>query len=98
MEAEPLTVSPHIVALVRRMAGGSLKLLRTSSQAPEAVERGGGYLYSTHPDGRSVGPKLGRFLIDAGFVVSRGDDLFSATLGGGAAFCARRPSPGLPGA
>lgn len=91
-------INSRTATVLRRISSRDLRLMRTASQSPEAVERGGGYVYSTHPDGKAVTATVGRFLIAAGFVVSDGDDLFFTTIGGGAAFRARRSTPCLSGA
>ncbi|TRL39843.1 hypothetical protein [Rhizobium straminoryzae] len=75
-------IGKRAAAVLERMRRKGVLLMRQSSQAPEAVN-GGGYLYTTHPDGRAVAPSAGRMLIAAGLVVSRRDDLFSELDGGG---------------
>lgn len=57
-----------------RLRGGVL-LLRTSSKTEEAVERGGGFLYSIEPGGRKFPTASGRLLIEGGFLTPRGDGL-----------------------
>ncbi len=71
------TKLPHYA----RKALGRIKsgkvLVRTSSDTDEAITKGGGYLYSTHPDGKKFPPGSGRMLIDGGYVEPNGDGLFA---------------------
>lgn len=57
-----------------RLTPGSV-LCRTVSGTEEAVERGGGYLYTTEPGGRKFPTASGRELIDAGLLSPRHDGL-----------------------
>ncbi|PWL17414.1 hypothetical protein DKP76_11590 [Falsochrobactrum shanghaiense] len=54
--------------------GGAI-LAREVSLTEEAI-KGGGFVYFTLPDGKSVGPASGRWLIEHGYVSPHGDDLF----------------------
>ena len=68
---------PHYAKkALARIRSGKL-LVRTSSDTDEAVTKGGGYLYSTHPDGRRFPPASAKLLIDSGLLRPSGDGLLA---------------------
>ncbi|RBO94961.1 hypothetical protein [Pseudochrobactrum asaccharolyticum] len=74
------------LALLDRMIGKSLILIRQTSETAVAVKQGG-YVYFSHPDCRAVRADVARQLIGLGILVSQKDDLFSEADGGGAKLC-----------
>lgn len=50
-------------------------LCRAVSATDEAVVKGGGFVYFTHPDNKPVPPATGRRMVLAGAVVPQGDGL-----------------------
>jgi len=59
-----------------RLQPGML-LIRTSSDSDEAVEKGGGFLYSIEPGGRKFPTASGKMLIDEGLLAPNGDGLIA---------------------
>jgi hypothetical protein len=57
-----------------RLRPGML-LIRTSSDSDEAVEKGGGFLYSIEPGGRKFPTASGKLLIEEGLLAPNGDGL-----------------------
>lgn len=68
---------PHYVKPALGLLYGGATLVRQASQSDEAIQKGGGYIYFTLPDGRAVGAVSGRWLIERGYVSPAGDDLFA---------------------
>jgi hypothetical protein len=69
---------PHYAKkALARLRDKRLTLIRTSSDTDEAVTKGGGFLYSTHPDGKRFPPASAKLLIDDGFLEPQGDGLLS---------------------
>jgi len=66
---------PHYVKPALGRLYGGATLAREVSQTDEAI-KGGGFIYFTLPDGKSVGAASGKWLIDNGYVSATGDDLF----------------------
>ncbi|TPK42281.1 MULTISPECIES: hypothetical protein [unclassified Mesorhizobium] len=67
---------PHyVLRAVARLHGG-LTLVRQASATEEAVERGDGHVYFTHPDGRQFPTASGAYCVKNGLVKPVGDDLF----------------------
>lgn len=58
-----------------RLSAGDFVLVRTSSASDEAVEKGGGFLFSTEPGGRKFPTASGKLLIEGGLVSPNGDGL-----------------------
>jgi len=76
MTANDKQEHPHYVRrAVARLAGG-LVLVRQCSQTDEAVQKGNGHLYFTHPDGRQFPTASGNYAIANGLVIPVGDGLF----------------------
>jgi len=48
-----------------------------SSDTEEALTKGGGFLYSTHPDGKKIGAASGKLLIESHLVEPNGDGLLA---------------------
>lgn len=92
-----LKIGKRVAVVLERMRRRHLMLVRQALQAPEAIERGGGYLYATYPDDRTVSPAVGKFLIDAGIVASKRDDLFGDIDGGGQVYILANPLPPIAG-
>ncbi|HCJ71008.1 MAG TPA: hypothetical protein DHW67_04230 [Agrobacterium sp.] len=90
--AEVVTLKKRYAKVLRRMIARDLRLMRQTSDTISAV-RGGGYVYSTLPDGFGVSPDIGRYLISCGFLVSLRDDLFASIDGGGQVFALKNPLP-----
>ncbi|PSM18240.1 hypothetical protein [Nitratireductor sp. StC3] len=69
------TKLPHFVkrALVRLR---DRDLIRQVSSSEEAIAKGDGHLFFTHPDGKAFGTASGLFCIGNGLVEPMGDDLF----------------------
>ena len=61
--------------VINRLNAGRL-LVRQCSSSEEAVEKGDGHLYFTHPDGKPVGTATGDFLVRNKLVEPAGDALF----------------------
>ena len=74
-------LSKHEIVLLTRIRNGQC-LVRTASQETEAAERGGGYLYATHPDGRKAPTGAAFGLISKGMLAPAGDELFQENRGG----------------
>lgn len=72
MEAQKI---PHYVKPALGLLHGGATLAREASHTEEAI-KGGGFVYFTLPDGRSVRPASGKWLIENSFVSPTGDDLF----------------------
>lgn len=69
---------PHYAEKARqRLLTSGVILCRQVRDTEEALERGGGFLYFTHPSGKSFPTKSGQLLIELGEVQPRGDGLFS---------------------
>lgn len=70
---------PHYVRpfLARIRSGATL--VSQVSQSEEAVEKGDGHIYFTHPDGRPVGTASAVYCIQNNLVVPAGDDLFGGS-------------------
>ena len=68
---------PHYAEKAKQRLLLSEELLcRTVSDTEEALERGEGFLYFTHPTGKKFPTRSGAILIATGEVTSRGDGLF----------------------
>lgn len=68
---------PHYVKRVLiRLQQADRLLVSQASTAEEAIDKGDGHLYFTHPDGRPVGTASAVFCIKNGLVLPLGDDLF----------------------
>lgn len=80
--------------ILDRMVRDRLSIMRQSADSPTAL-RGGGYLYSTHPDGRAVPPQVALLFLKAGIVLSCRDDLFGNVDGGGQVFLLSDPLPAV---
>ena len=61
----------------KRLLESGEVLCRTVSDTEEALEKGSGYLYSTHPSGKKFPTRSGALLIEVGEVTPRDDGLFS---------------------
>ncbi|KAB0539848.1 hypothetical protein HNQ68_003372 [Pseudochrobactrum saccharolyticum] len=70
---------PHYAkpVLSRLRQGGAL--VRQSSTSEEATAKGNGYIYFTHPDGKTVGAASALWLIANEIVQPAGDDLFGGS-------------------
>lgn len=67
---------PHyVVKTLSRLSDGTV-LVKQMSQSEEALAKGDGGIYFTHPDGRPVGAATARYMIDNGLVEPLGDGLF----------------------
>lgn len=79
MTAEELMTHPHYVRrAVARLYGG-LTLVRQASATDEALQKGDGHLYFTHPDGRAFPTASGAYAIKNRLVEPLGDDLFGGS-------------------
>ncbi|MCP4410744.1 MAG: hypothetical protein GY927_19800 [bacterium] len=68
---------PHwAIKAKKRLAASGELLCRQVSDCEEALERGDGYLYFTHPSGKKFPTKSAALLIEVGEVSSKGDGLF----------------------
>lgn len=72
---EQLKIPHYVERALNRLQNGRL-LVSQASCAEEAIEKGDGHLYFTHPDGKPVGSASAVFLIRNGLVKPLGDDLF----------------------
>ena len=75
---EELKMPRFIKPVLSRLESGAT-LVREHSQETRAVEKGGGYVYFTLPDCRTVPVIVGRWLIDSGLLQPAGDDLFGGS-------------------
>jgi hypothetical protein len=73
--SEQLRIPHYVERVLTRLQQGKL-LVSQASAAEEAIEKGDGHLYFTHPDGRPVGSASAVFCIRNGLVKPLGDDLF----------------------
>lgn len=76
--SEEVKLPRYTKPVLSRLEGGAV-LVREHSQEARAVQKGGGYVYFTLPDCRTVPVIVGRWLIDNGFVSPSGDDLFGGS-------------------
>ncbi|MFK4826029.1 hypothetical protein ACI0FM_14755 [Paenochrobactrum sp. BZR 588] len=75
---QELKMPRYTKPVLSRLEGGAT-LVRENSQDVRAVEKGGGYVYFTLPDCRTVPVIVGRFLVENGLVSPLGDDLFGGS-------------------
>lgn len=67
---------PHyVVKALKRLETGAL-LISQVSASDEAIERGDGHVFFTHPDGRGFGTASANYAIKNGLVEPIGDGLF----------------------
>src|SRR5690606_40527374 len=67
---------PHYVATALKRLESGRVLVRQASATEEAIDRGDGHLFFTHPDGRPFPTVSGLFCIAHGLVTPVGDALF----------------------
>ncbi len=68
---------PHyVLRAMKRLSAGQV-LVRQTSQADEAVIKGDGHLYFTHPDGKPFGTASAVYCIKNHLVEPVGDGLFA---------------------
>lgn len=67
---------PHYVRKLMERLRGDTVLVRQVSSSEEAIEKGDGHVFFTHPDGRIAGTASADFLIKQGLVEPAGDALF----------------------
>lgn len=67
---------PHYVRKLMGRLSGETVLVRQVSSSEEAIEKGDGHIFFTHPDGRVAGTASADFLIKNGLVEPAGDALF----------------------
>ena len=73
---DELRIPHYVKRALRRLEKGSL-LVRQAASTDEAVERGNGHLYFTHPDGKAFGSASGAYVVSNGLVEPTGDGLFA---------------------
>lgn len=71
------TKHPHYVKRAMKRLGAGRLLVRQSSASDEAIQKGDGHLYFTHPDGRAFGTASAVYCIKNGLVEPVGDALFA---------------------
>ncbi len=69
---------PHYVEKALPRLQGQL-LIRQASSTDEAIERGDGHLYFTHPNGKPFPTASGAYCVANGLVKPEGDDLFGGS-------------------
>jgi len=76
MQQQELRVPHYVERALTRLRSGKV-LVRQCSSSEEAIEKGDGHLFFTHPDGRPIGTATGNFLIKNRLVEPVGDALFA---------------------
>lgn len=76
--SEELHIPHYVKKAVERLSDGRL-LVRQSSATEEAVEKGDGYLYFTHPDGRAFPTASGAYCVKHHLVAELRDGLFEGS-------------------
>lgn len=67
---------PHYVKRALARLHGGLVLVRQCSATDEAIQKGDGHVYFTHPDGRPFPTASGTYAIKNSLVEPVGDGLF----------------------
>lgn len=76
--SEELKIPHYAEKAASRLKSGAT-LVRQCSLVDEAVDRGDGYLYFTHPDGRAFPTASGAFVVKHGLVEPLHDGLFGGS-------------------